>query len=47
MKQYVKVIATQEIVEVYFRHADGIAYVGGHGIKILFHGQYEELPNGK
>ena len=47
MKQYVKVIATQEIVVVYFRHAVGIAYVGGHGIKILFHGQYEELPNGK
>lgn len=47
MKEYVKVIETQQIVEVYFRHADGIAYVGGHGIKILFHGQYEELPNGK
>lgn len=43
MKQYVKVIATQEIVEVYFRHADGIAYVGEHGVKILFEGQYEEM----
>ena len=47
MKEYVKVIETQQIVEVYFRHADGIAYVGKHGIEILFHGQYEELPNEK
>jgi hypothetical protein len=47
MKEYVKVIETQQIVEVYFRHADSIAYVGEHGIEIIFHGQYEELPNGK
>ena len=43
MKQYVKVIETGEIVEVYFRHADGIAYVGNNGVKIIFNGQFENV----
>lgn len=40
---HAKVLETGEIVEVYFRHADGIAYVGKNGIVILFEGQYEEI----
>ena len=40
---HVKILETDEIVEVYSRHADGIAYVGKNGIRILFEGQYEEI----
>lgn len=39
---YVKVINTGEVVKVYFRHRDGIAYVGKNGIRLLFFGEYEE-----
>ena len=43
MVHHVKVIKSGEIVEVYFYHKDGVAYVGKNGIKILFEGEYEEI----
>ena len=43
MVHHVKVIETGEVVEVYFYHKDGVAYVGKNGIKILFEGEYEEI----
>ena len=45
MSKYVKVIKTGEIVKVFFRHRDGVAYVGKNGIKLLFFGEYEECEN--
>lgn len=43
MVHHVKVIETGDVVEVYFYHKDGVAYVGKNGIKILFEGEYEEI----
>jgi hypothetical protein len=43
MVHHVKVIETGEVVEIYFYHKDGVAYVGKNGIKILFEGEYEEI----
>lgn len=43
MVHHVKVIESGEIVEVYFYHKDGVAYVSKNGIKILFEGEYEEI----
>jgi hypothetical protein len=43
MVHHVKVIKTGEVVEVYFSHKDGVAYVSKNGIKILFEGEYEEI----
>ena len=43
MIHHVKVIETGEVVEIYFYHKDGVAYVGKNGIKILFEGEYEEV----
>ena len=43
MNHHVRIIKTGEVVEVYFFHKDGVAYVGEHGIKILFFGEYEEV----
>lgn len=42
-KSFVKLISTGEIVEVYFRHRDGIAYVTDNGIKIVQFGKFEEI----
>ena len=36
-------LRTGEIVEVYFRHRDGIAYVTDNGVKIIYKGEYEEI----
>ena len=43
VKHWVKDLRTGEIVEVYFRHADGVAYIGKNGVVILYRGQYEEI----
>lgn len=40
-------LRTGEIVEVYFRHRDGIAYVTDNGVKIIYKGEYEEIEGGK
>ena len=39
----VKIIKTGEVVEVYFRHRDGVAYVSVNGIVLLFKGDYQEI----
>lgn len=39
----VRVLKTNEIVKIYFRHHDGVAYVSKNGVVILFAGEYEEL----
>ena len=44
-KNTVKIVKTGEIVEVYFYHRDGVAYVGKNGIKLLRYGEYEECKN--
>ena len=44
MREFVKICATGEIVEVYLRFADGIGYVGKNGVRFLFKDEYEELP---
>lgn len=42
-KEFVKLRSTGEVVEVYFRHRDGIAYVTDNGIKIIQSDEYEEV----
>lgn len=40
-KQYVKILETGKIVEVHFKHRDGVAYVSISGVRLLFKGEYE------
>lgn len=40
-KQYVKILETGKIVEVYFKHRDGVAYVSKNGVTLLFEGEFE------
>ena len=44
MSRYVRVLETGEIEKVYFSHREGVAYVGKNGVRILYNGEYEELP---
>jgi hypothetical protein len=37
------IISTGEIVEIYYRHKDGIAYVTDNGVRLAFHGEYTEI----
>ena len=41
-KNTVKLLSTGEIVEIYFRFANGIGYVTDNGIKFVPNGEFEE-----
>lgn len=39
------IYSTGEIVKIHFWHRDGIAYVTPMGIRLAYHGEYEEMEN--
>lgn len=41
-KNTAKLLSTGEIVEIYFRFANGIGYVTDNGIKFVHNGEFEE-----
>jgi hypothetical protein len=43
MTHHIKDLNTGKIVEVYFYHKTGCAYISKNGIRILYFGEYEEI----
>lgn len=46
-KGFVRVLETGKVEKIFFRHAEGVAYVTPRGIRILFAGEYEECEGEK